>query len=136
MTVVLAETVLAVFGLVPESLSDSILDALITANAYSIFVAADLAGALFVGPASMAMLVSRPSPRWLGWAGIVTAGFNLIGALWLVHGDAHGLFFGLTTLSRALLLLWVAAAGIWLYRSPSADRTDTMLAAPVPPAAA
>lgn len=135
-TIVLAEMILAVFGLAPDALSDSVLGALLMANAYAIFVAGNLAGALFVGPASLAMVGSQSPVRWLGWAGIVTAGLGLIGALWLVNGDATGPLFGLTVLSRALFLLWVAVAGVWLYRSPATDRSDmtpTRLSARVVP---
>lgn len=129
-TVVLAEMILAVFGLVPESLSDSVLSVLLMANAYTIFVASNLAGALFVGPASLAMLASRASSRWLGWAGVVTAGTGMIGALWLVGGDTGGPLFGLTVVSRGLLLLWIAAAGVWLYREPAEERAVAEAAAP------
>lgn len=129
-TVVLAEMILAVFGLVPETLSDSVLSTLIMANAYAVFVAANLAGALFVGSASLAMLASRSSSRWLGRAGVLTAVSGLIGALWLANGDANGPLFGLTIVSRGLLLLWVAAAGVWLYRSPATDEADAARLAP------
>ena len=116
-TVFVAEIILAVFGLVPEALSDSILSVLLMANTYCVFVAANLAGSLLVGAASLAMLESSSSSGALAWMGVVTAGAGLLGALWLASGNMQGPLFALTVLSRALLLLWLAAAGVWLYRT-------------------
>ena len=124
-TVVLGEMTLGIFGLVPiEQLSDSVVRTVLMANTYTIFVAGNLAGALLSGAASLAMLQSHPSPRWLGWLGIITACLGVIGALWLINGNTEGLVFGLGILSRGFLLLWVMTTGFWLYRTANPALPD------------
>ena len=122
----------AVLGLVPATeLSDSVLRTLVMINTYSVWVVGNFAGALFLTAASIAMLQSERPPRWLARWGLVAAGLALIGALWLINGDFEGPLFGVSILSRAMMLVWIVAAGLWLRRSAIPAIAETN-AAPAP----
>ncbi len=75
--------------------------------AHGIFVAAEIALALFLGALSILALRGLVLPRWLGWFGLVVTILLLIPPIgWLA------LLF--------LLPVWLVVAGLVLFRRPSA----------------
>jgi hypothetical protein len=120
-TVVIASVTYAVLGLIPlDELSDSVLRATIIGNAYTIFGIGSVAVALYLGAASLAILQSERSPRWLAWWGIATGAVSLAGTLWSISADFDGPLFGLNVAGRGSFLAWVTAAGLWLLRATPA----------------
>ena len=83
------------------------------------------AAAVFFAANGLSILRSEYLPSWLGWLGLVTAVFNLIGISG-VYTDSGafavdgvlGFFIGF-----ALFLIWIAATSIALYRKLGEGRT-------------
>jgi succinate dehydrogenase hydrophobic anchor subunit len=118
MTVFIASATYAVLGLVPvDELSDSVLRATVMANWYALFGIGSMAVALFLGAASVAILRSGRSPRWLAWWGIATVATSIAGTIWVVSTDFDGPLLALNIFGRASFLAWVMAAGLWLLRA-------------------
>jgi hypothetical protein len=121
-TLILTEMTLVVMALVPpDDLSDSVLRTMVIINTYFIWGAGAFAVALFVGATSMAIRQARPASRWLGWSGLANAAASVVGVAWLIDGSADGPLFALEMLSRMMFLVWVVAAGVWLYRTAEPD---------------
>jgi hypothetical protein len=115
-----------VLGLIPQpELSDSVLRTLAVANEWSAFALGGAVTALFVAAASLALLHTDMPPQWLARFGLATAGLSAAGTLWLTTGDFHGPLYGIEVLSRAIWLLWMAAASLWLIRAPAPTTTAT-----------
>jgi hypothetical protein len=130
MTVLVATTTFAVLGLVPaDELSDSVIYSAAMTQLFAGFVAGSFAIALLTASASMAMLQARPAAPRLAWFGLATAGLSLISQLWFVTGDLHGPLYELNGPARAIFLVWVATAGVWLSRAVPADGAEAAPAA-------
>lgn len=85
-----------------------------------VFTASFYVLGVFVAAAGLGIAISRLLPRWLGWLGLASGIFSLLGgfsfATW--HGPLELLAF----LGLLLTLLWMVLTGIWLLRGGVAAR--------------
>lgn len=124
-TAVLAATTFAVLGLVPaDALSDAVIYGAVMTQLFTGLVVASFAIALLTASASMAMRRARPAAPRLAWFGLVTAGLSLVSQLWFLTGDLDSPLYDLNGPARAVFLVWVAAAGVWLSRTVPTGRAE------------
>src|SRR5688572_10614528 len=79
--------------------------------------------AALIVPASLVVVASGVFWRWLGYAGLIVALANVVGALWVIEGDQET-FIGLFSLiGFAGYGLWMLATSIALLMSAEDDAT-------------
>jgi hypothetical protein len=105
---------------VRDDASDSVLTALNALDTVTFFVTVPWAIALFVGAASVVILMTRAMPVWLGWLGVVVAVASALSGLWILSGDVDSPLAGLGFIGFLGSNVWVVALGVVMLRS--ADR--------------
>lgn len=111
-----------------EGLDDSTLRFVTDATAYGFGVAAPLAIAATLVPASLVILATGVLWRWLGILGLVVALAGVVGALWVVDGDQESFLGVLGFIAFVGLGVWILATSVAMLMSDRRDRGDRTMA--------
>jgi hypothetical protein len=82
-------------------------------NFYAFVVSGALSGIAMTG-AGIVILRTGVFPRWLGWAGTLTAVAAILGSAAIVENDPGGVFAAVNSFAWLAYFLWIAALAVSL----------------------
>lgn len=83
----------------------------------------------FLLGASIVVLRRGGMSKWLGWLGVVTSAFFVVGSSWIVGGEETGPLGMLVAAGYLGFLIWVAGASMNLIRAGSPEASEQPISA-------
>lgn len=106
-------------------LSDAIIETLMRTDSYLFGSALNMADAMWIGAAGLAILHSDWAPHWLGWLGLGGAVALASGGLWILQGDPEGVLVAVGLLGLIALVVWMVGFARFIVRARVEEPAST-----------